>query len=140
MAYSTKADLEGVIGANDVAALSTVDGAPSDAAIVAAIAEADALIDSYAIKRDDVPYDPAPATIKNLSVRMAIRFLRRDRRMTITQDITDDEADRKWLEALAKGLVSAGPNIGGEPELAVDKYGTRENFRDVTRNKLKGFW
>lgn len=144
MAYCAKADLEATIGVDDVASLSTVGGVQSDATIEAAIAEADARIDSYAHKRDAVPYSPVPSTIKNLSIQMAIRNLRRDRRMSTTQDALDEERDEKWLTALAKGLVSAGPGTPADANLAVDKYGKREdvvpNLKTATRNGLKGFW
>lgn len=144
MAYCTKADLEGTIGVDDVESLSTVSGVQSDAAIEAAIAEAEARIDSYAHKRDAVPYSPVPSTIRNLAIQMAIRNLRRDRRMSTTQDALDEERDQKWLEALAKGLVSAGPSTPADANLAVDKYGRREdvspNLKTATRDRLKGFW
>jgi hypothetical protein len=75
---------------------------------------------------------------------MAIRILRRNRNMTLAQDVEDEKTDRKWLEDLAAGRVS----IAVEPapqasELVVDRYGERADAdppKAVSRDRLKGFW
>ena len=144
MAYCTKADLVALIGAEAVDQLSTVGGVQSDAAIDDAIADVDRIIDSYAHKRHSVPFATTPSTIFALSKRMSIRELRRNRTMTLAQDVEDEKTDRKWLEALSKGEVS----IGVEPapqasELVIDKYGERADAdppKAVSRERLKGFW
>jgi len=142
MAYTTQAAIESAIGESDLAALSTVDGVDPAAVVASAIEEADAVIDSYAHKRHAVPFTTVPRTISTLSARMAVRILRRDRRMSIAQDALDEVTDRKWLEGLAKGLVS----VGLEPsptasELVVDKAGERSpTQKNVSRERLKGFW
>lgn len=142
MAYTTQAAIESAIGVGDLEALSTVDGGTPADVVAAAIAEADAIIDSYAHKRHAVPFETVPATIAALSARMAVRILRRDRRMVLTQDAIDETTDRKWLENLAKGLVT----VGVEPspaasELVVDKAGERSpTLKAVSRERLKGFW
>lgn len=142
MAYTSKAALEAAYGVEDVAALSTIDGVQTDTAIDAAIEEADRLIDSYAHKRHAVPFATTPPAIAALARRMAVRNLRRDRRMTLAQDVTDDEADRKWLELLAKGLVTVGVDPAPPADTAtIDKAGTRDaTTKAVSRERLKGFW
>lgn len=144
MAYTSQAAIEAAIGSADLIAISDVDqdGAADAAIIAAAIEEADRLIDSYAHKRHAVPFGTAPATIAALSMRLAIRILRRNRRMVLAQDVEDDKVDRKWLEDLARGLVS----VGVEPaptasDLTVDKYEERDtSTKAVSRDRLKGFW
>lgn len=144
MAYTTQAAIEAAIGVGDLIALSDLDGdGNADAGVVsAAIEEADRLIDSYAHKRYAVPFATTPATIGSLAARMAVRILRRDRRMLTEADLANEDTDRKWLEALSKGLVS----IGVEPsptasELVTDKAGERDpSTKNVSRERLKGFW
>lgn len=142
MAYCTKADLVALIGAEAVDQLSTVGGVQSDAYVTAAIDEADRVIDSYAHKRHAVPFAVTPPTIKTLSLQMSIRNLRRNRNMTIAQDVENEKTDRKWLEALSKGEVSIAVEPAPEAsELAVDKYEERdETQKNVSRERLKGFW
>jgi phage gp36-like protein len=149
MAYAVSADVERAAGGSaKLIALADFDGSgASDAGVVdAAIAEADALINSYASKRFLVPFATTPSTINLLSARMAVRILRRNRGMTLAQDVEDEKNDRKWLEDLSKGLVL--PGVDPLPErgsIVVDKAvsdtaGNRETTRDVSREKLKGFW
>ncbi len=142
MAYTTQAAIESAIGVGDLEALSLVDGATASAVVAFAIAEADAVIDSYAHKRYAVPFATVPATVAALSARMAVRILRRDRRMVLTQDAIDEATDRKWLEHLAKGLVSVGVEPSPDAsELVVDKAGERSpTLKAVSRDRLKGFW
>lgn len=143
MAYTSQAAIQNAIGSADLIGIADVDGdGTADAAIVtAAIDEADRIIDSYAHKRHAVPFASTPATIASLSLRFAVRILRRNRRMTLAQDVEDDKTDRKWLEDLAKGLVSVGVEPAPQSsELVVDKYGDRDTGATVGREKLKGFW
>jgi len=142
VAYTTQAAIEGAIGVSDLAALSAVDGAIAADVVASAIAEADSIIDSYAHKRHAVPFATTPATIARLSARMAVRILRRDRRMVLAADIENEVTDRKWLEALAKGLVSVGvePTPAAD-EATIDKAGERSaTTKNVSRERLKGFW
>lgn len=149
MPYSVLADVERAAGGSSrLVALADFDGnGASDAGVVdAAIAEADALIDSYASKRFAVPYAATPSTINLLSARMAVRILRRNRGMTLAQDVEDEKTDRKWLEDLAAGKVLPGTEpLPENGSIVVDKAvsdtaGNRETTRDVSRERLKGFW
>ncbi len=149
MPYSVHADVERAAGGNaNLVALADFDGdTTADAGVVdSAIAEADALINSYASKRFRVPYATTPSTINLLSARMAVRILRRNRGMTLAQDVEDEKNDRKWLEDLAAGKVLPGTDpLPEHSSIVVDKAvsddnGVRENTRDVSRERLKGFW
>ncbi len=149
MAYSAQADVERAAGGNaNLTALVDYDGNTiGDAGVVdAAIAEADAIINSYASKRFVVPFASSPSTISLLSARMAVRILRRNRTMSIPQDVEDEKTDRKWLEDLAAGRVLPGveplPERGSivTDKAVSDEAGNRETTRDVSRARLKGFW
>lgn len=144
MAYTSIAAIQSAIGADTLIALSDVaaTGAVNTDIVGSAIAEADGTIDSYAHKRYSVPFATTPTVIAALALRMTLRILRRDRGQTTQQDALDEETDRKWLEHLAKGLVSVG--VEPDPEasgLVVDKAGVRSpTTKDVSRERLKGFW
>lgn len=143
MAYTTQAAIESAIGVADLDALSNVDGATPADVVAAAIEEADKLIDSYARKRFPADQIAASRVIASLSARMAVRNLRRDRRMVLQADVTGDEADRKWLAALAAGLVTLDVDHidGKSAELVIDKAGERDpTTKAVSRERLKGFW
>lgn len=145
MAYSTLASIQAAIGSADLIAVSDLDGdGIADAGIVAAaIEEGDRHIDTYGRKRFSAARLAASAAIAALSRRLAVRIMRRDRRMTLAQDVEDEKRDQKWLEGLAKGDVTLETDSDGTAtELVVDKYGTRDEVvgANAGRKKLKGFW
>lgn len=144
MAYATQADVQNAIGgAARLVAVADYDGnGVSDAGVVdAAIAEADALINSYASKRFAVPFATTPPTITSLSARLAARILRRNRSMVLASDVEDEKTDRKWLEGLAKGDVLPGVEpLPTKGSIVTDKAGQRDPPRDVSREKTKGYW
>jgi phage gp36-like protein len=144
MAYSVQADVERRVGG--LAKLVQLTAAPGgtvvDANVLAsAIAEADALIDSYAHKRHKTPFSPIPPSITTRSARIAARVLRQWKFSVLSSDADDETIDLKWLEDLAKGLVDPGVEPSPEPSsLVVDHAGERESTKDVSREKLKGLW
>jgi phage gp36-like protein len=143
VAYSTSAHVKTAVGGEaNLVALSDHAGAGvvNETVVAEAIAEADAIINSYASKRFAVPFANPPATIVNLSARMAARALRRNKPGSTTiADTKDDEADIRWLEALSRGEVAPGVEPAPErSELVIDTVGDRESIRLTTREKLKG--
>jgi phage gp36-like protein len=122
------------------------DGAIDAGVLDVAIAEADALIDSFATKHYTVPFNPVPATIRTTSAQLAVIILRRQRGLAGPHDDLRFEqiaGQDGWLFRLAKGIVTPG----GDPLPA--KHGTMEpdqattdapGDRDVSRCKLGGFW
>jgi phage gp36-like protein len=145
VAYSVQADVERRVGG--LAKLVQLTAAPGGAAVdanvlAAAIAEADALIDSYAHKRHKTPFAaPVPATITMRSARIAARTLRQWKQMPLPADHEEETVDIKWLEDLSKGLVD--PGIEPAPtksELVTDTVGERDTTKSVSREKLKGLW
>lgn len=144
MAYSATSDVQSEVGgAAALTALTDLDGdAASDAGVVdAAIAEADALINSYASKRFAVPFTSTPSAITSLSARIAARALRRKRNMVLASDVEAEKTDRKWLEDLASGKVLPGVEpLPRKGEIVTDKASERESTKNVSREALKGFW
>lgn len=146
MAYATTADVQQAVGGAAVLTqLADFDGTLDSVAIAgvvdAAVAEADALIDTYASKRFKVPFASPSLAIRKLSARLAARFLRRDRRQPVPTDADDDETDRKWLDALARGLVSPGTDpFPQQSSVVVDAAHVRASTKNVSRERLKGYW
>jgi len=145
VAYSVQADVERRVGgAAKLVQLTAAPGGTSvDTAIVAAaIAEADTLIDSYAHKRHKTPFaSPVPARITSLSAKIAGRLLRQWKLMPLATDADDEKIDIGWLEDLAGGKVD--PGVEPTPEessMVIDKAGTRDSTKAVSREALKGFW
>lgn len=138
MPYSTITEVERAVGGPDklLQLTDTTGDGVADDVVDLAISEADELISSYAGKR----WAPSstPLVIRNLSAKMAARFLRRDRGVPRPTDETDEVNDRKWLEALAAGVVTL-PAGTANAELVVDKAEVRDSARDVSRSKFKGF-
>jgi phage gp36-like protein len=144
VAYSVSADVQiAVGGAAKLLALVDHDanGVADTGVVDAAISEADALINSYASKRFAVPFATTPPTIKALSARITARILRRNRTMVLASDVEDEKTDRKWLEQLAAGGVLPGVEpLPSKGSIVTDKAGERDSVKNVSRDKMKGFW
>jgi phage gp36-like protein len=144
VAYSATGDVQQAVGgAARLTALADFDGnGVIDAGVVdAAIAEADALIDSYAHKRFKVPFAAPTERIKRLSAWLAAYNLRSARGM-VTEDVQHRyEAEIEWLEGLRDGVNLPGVEpIPTKSEIVKDKAGDRDSTKAVGREKLKGWW
>jgi len=113
--YCSREDLERRLDPQILRALSDDDGdgLADDAVLEAAIADADALIDTYLRARYGVPFDPVPAIVRSISAAVAIYFL-----LTRRREIVPAEHQRRYeaaiglLDRLARGeaaLDSAQP-------------------------------
>ena len=118
MSYSTKDDIllqideETLINLTDDDDSGTID----DNVVNRAIADADALIDSYLSSRYAIPLLSAPAIIKNISVDIAIYNLYSRRTDTIP-DIRKDRFTNalKYLQDITNGKIALqGGNIVSE--------------------------
>ncbi len=114
MAYCTSDDIEGRIGAADLAALADYDGdGDADADVVErAVRSADALMDSYLGVKFAVPVALAgggcPEALTARAVSLAIYFLRLGRD-SVTEDARAQyEDDVAWLREVVAGTVSLG--------------------------------
>lgn len=149
MAYATTADVQNAAGGlpalvalADFAGTTNgaLDGA-AQAVIDDAIATADGLIDSYLHKRFAVPIAAPPRRIVKLSARLAVFDMRSSRNTTTDADMVRHEADIKWLEDVRDGKQTPGVEpLPPASSLEVDQSGTRPSSKEVSRNRLKGFW
>lgn len=100
MAYIIEAEMEQRFGTTEISQLKDGDVDRVDNAI----ADADALIDSYLINRYDIPLDPVPDIIKQRSGDIARYYLYDD-------DVPDAVRTRyedaiSWLKLISKGVTS----------------------------------
>jgi phage gp36-like protein len=148
VAYSTQADLENAAGGADrLAELTDLDGSGSgevdEEVLASAIADADALIDTYVGRNRAVPLQaPIPRMITRVSADEAVFVLRLRRQM-----VGDFERERHadnlgWLEQVAKGFVTLGvepaPLKSSLVRPAVVEVA--DDGREDTRAALKGLW
>ena len=114
MAYCTRQDLVDRIGEALLVELSDLEreGQANEARIAAAIADADAEIDSYARARYDVPLSPVPASVKAIAVDLVIYRLLAARgfdKASADEAVVDQhKAAIDWLQRLASGQVTLG--------------------------------
>ena len=109
--YCTQSDLEKRLDPQLVRALSDDDGdgLADEAVVNAAIADADALVDTYMQARYVVPFDPVPDALRSISAALAIYFL-----LTRRREIVPAEHQKRYesavqlLDRLARGEVALG--------------------------------
>jgi len=128
MPYCTQDDLLEQISEAELIQLTDDAGAGAvdETVVERAIADADAEIDAYAMTRYATPLSPVPAMIRKISVDIAVYHLFARRR-----GAPEDRKERyknavKFLEGLAKGLISIGaatPAASDDagPEASTDK-------------------
>jgi phage gp36-like protein len=107
--YCSQSDLEKRIDPQLLRALSDddADGLADEAVIAAAIADADALIDTYLRARYTVPFDPVPEAVRSISAAMAIYFLLTRRREIVpAEHLKRYEAAVQLLDHLARGQIA----------------------------------
>lgn len=146
MAYSTLAQVQTAVGGPerllqlcDLTNTGTLDVSVVDAAI----AEADAEINSYIGHRHAVPLASPPDVVVYKSAAWAARVLRRNRYQgqPLEDDLERERNDREWLEGVADGTISLG--IDPEPKAAssvIDNAGPRDSSLSVSRARTRGFW
>jgi len=142
MAYSTKADMEKRLTRDELVSLADLneDGNPDTDVIDQAIADADALIDSYVRVRGlDVPLSPVPTSVRQASVLLAQYNLQLGRG-SVTEDIGKARDDVvKWLTDIAAGAATLGyddDHTEGEPYAGVE---IDAQDRVYDRDKMKGW-
>lgn len=144
MAYSTQSDIEARLTADELVSLADLDedGTADAAVITQAIADADALIDSYVRTRGlDVPLDPVPRSVQQASVTLAIYNLALGRQ-SVSEDVGKARDDTvAWLRDIAAGKATLGlddDHTGAEPAQA---GGVKHDAEDRVygRGKMKGW-
>jgi len=122
MSYSLKADILKEISEEDLIGLTDDegDGIVNDDRVTAAIARADAIIDSYCGQVEAVPFVTVPAVIKQHSITIAIYFLY-SRRSIAPEVRKDNYKDAlKHLQDIATGKAALPPvtddEVNAEPQ------------------------
>jgi len=139
--YCTLTDMQEQIPESDLISLTDdADAGIIDTSVTdRAIADADAEIDGYCGKRYAVPFTTVPPVIRKLSVDIAIYnlFARR-------QGAPEDRRNRykdaiKFLENVAKGLVSLGEDDPDSTPSDVQKPKISFSGRIFSRDKMSGY-
>ena len=114
--YCTLDDIKEQISEDELIQLSDDEntGTVDTAAIDRAIADADAEINGYCVERYTVPFDPVPDLIRKYCVDISIYNL-----LSRRQGADEDRLARyknaiRFLEKVAKGIVSLGVNAPAE--------------------------
>ena len=142
MAYSLQADIEKRLSPDELVSLADLDGdGVADADVVTqAVADADALIDSYVrVRGDDVPLDPVPTSVRNASVTLAQYFLCLGRSSVSEQIQQAHDSVVAWLTDIASGNATLGidsDHTETEPARGVEYEAEARVYK---RGQLKGW-
>jgi phage gp36-like protein len=141
VAYCAQSDVQLAVGGSEKL-LELTDqentGLVNAGVVTAAIAEADALIDSYAQNRRLVPFNPVPPMIKATSADEAGYVLKKWRGVITQDDQTQREGRLLWLRDLANGIATPGVDPVPTPGSSVlSEVGDR--LDDELSSGLKGY-
>jgi len=133
MSYSSKPDIQKEISDEELIGLTDDEGAGiiNDARVSAAIARADAIIDSYCGQMATVPFTaPIPNLIKQHSVTIAIYFLysRRSVAPEIRKDNYKDAIKHLGDIAAGKATIGATTEADYENNIKTDRTGDDRIF------------
>jgi len=115
MPYATTQDLIDRFGEEELIALAdrNNDGAYDLAVVERALADADALIDSYIGTRYDLPLTTTPEVLKGKAADLARYTLYKD---APTETVTENQKTAvRWLELVAAGKASLPLPSGADP-------------------------
>ncbi|MHB8772964.1 MAG: gp436 family protein [Syntrophales bacterium] len=141
MAYCTQANILNLISEATLISLTDDDGvgAVDAAKVTAAIADADATIDSYCQARYSIPLSPVPAKIAQISVDISVYNLysRSDLEMPAGRKERNKDAIR-FLEKVADGKIQLGASTPA-PADTDNSVSMESGSRIFTRGKMEGF-
>ena len=129
MPYSTQSDILKEISEDSIIQLTDDEsvGIINTARVTAAIAKADAIIDSYCGQVETVPFTTVPAIIKQHSITIAIYFLY-SRRSALSELIkTNYDNAILHLKDIAKGIAVVGATTDGEYADSIQKSHTEDD-------------
>lgn len=144
MAHCTEADVQFAAGgAARLRQLSDWSEPPTNridsSVVAAAIAEADAMVDSKIQIRHAIPTDVVE-TIRRKSARIAVYCLKRSRGMLSDEDIKTHELDAAWLAGFKGGETTLGVDpVPEKSEYVGDAVTDRPTDKAVSRYKLRGY-
>lgn len=130
-------------GAKRLTEISDTDanGENDPALVDSAIDSAEAMVNSYSRKQYEVPFDPVPPSITEITAGLAVYNLKCWRDAITEQDQVKQDARIEWLENLAKGIVDPGitPVPASSAHVAVTNTARPDN-KAVSRKRLKGYY
>lgn len=141
--YATDADVQ--LAAGGVERLLQIADHDNDAEIDPglvddALAEAEALINSYVRKVRETPVTPVPEILKRMAANIAVYVLKMRRCMLTEGDAMLQDQRVAWLEGLASGKIVLGVNPSPAPSaLNCANASERPTSKAVSRENLKGF-
>ena len=105
MTYATQATLETAFGVDEILQLTDRDqnGSVDAAFLAAALARADAVIDSYLGRRYTVPITPTPTVVLGIAADLARHYLYEDAVPEPVRAAYDDAL--RWLQQAGRGEV-----------------------------------
>lgn len=139
MAYSSFNDLLNRLSETEIKELTddVNSGAVENAVIARAIADADAVIDSFCMSRYTVPFSPVPDIIRSISVDISIfnLFKRRGLNLNTTGEAKNNAFE--FLREIAAGRITLGI---ATPEVAARPSCTKSaSDRIFTADSIKGY-
>lgn len=136
--YATPTDLQAVLSPAELTQLAddNTDGAPDQAVIDRAIADAQAEIDGYLGARYTLPLVETPTLIRRLAVDLAVWNLYNRRDLITEARKLQVESARKLLQRIAEGTVTLGlpPSQQASPPPSIVS-----GDRLFTRSRTEGF-
>lgn len=144
MAYCSESHVQNAVaGAKRLVKLADYDGdGAADSGVVDdAIAEGDAMIDSYVQKRFSVPVSPIPNALKFMSARMARYYLEQRKGMLTDKAIQAYDNDLRTLRDVSEGIATLGiePLSTKSPDYVGAAHSDRPTAKAVSRKKMDGF-
>lgn len=150
MAYSDVTTVRRAAGGAQVLVdLCDQDNSGSDvldtAVLNAAIADTDALIDSYVAKQRAVPLNPVPAAVARLAAEETVYRLRSQKPRAPIGEIEQQrhQENLDWLDGVAKGRIT----LGVDPQPAKSALVSPgvvlrddDDDAEITASSLEGIW
>lgn len=140
MPYSTKTDILSEVSEDELIGLTDDEGAGvvNDGRVTAAIAKADALIDSYCSSMAAVPFTTVPPIVKQQSVTIAIYFIY-SRRSVAPESRAQNYKDAvAYLRDVAAGKASLPIAGDGNTGDTVTATGTTDDRKWTMGKKSDG--
>ena len=137
MAYCTQADILEVLDEDDLIQFTDDDGAGTvdEAKVARAIADADAEIDGYCGTKYEVPFTTVPGMIRKVSVDIAVYNLEGRRSKVSEQRQARYDNAVKFLNNVARGLISLGANDPGTDDDSGPEATTPKSDRIFTMGR-----
>jgi len=133
-------DLANEADKSDGAPLPTPWPASALLVLAEAIADADALINSYVAKQRAVPLVPVPPVIRRMSAEEAVFLLRSRKQIVSEYEQAKHEANVRWLEGLSRGTTTLGVDPQPAKSALVAPVVVERTNAEVTARSLRGLW